>query len=133
MTREYNKIHEYLKRHKGEIINDVGDTIKDALIFAIFIFIPLFVLCLGEIGNIKNVLVLFCLLVKISTVSNLLVYTTFAVIVVALNTILMILCKFTKHKASYLCKWRPLFRLPIPMFTLFAMLGLITFVLHIIR
>lgn len=133
MTKEYNKIHECLRRHKGKIINGVRDTIKDDLILAILIFIPFFVFCLGEIGDIKNVLVLFCLLVKISTMSNLLVYTTFAIIIVALNAILIALCKFTKHKAPHLYKGRPLFRLPIRMFTLFAMLHLITFALRIIR
>ena len=128
----YNEAYECLRGHETVIIDGVRDAIKDDLTLTILLFIPLFILCLGEIDDIKNVLVLFCLLVKISTVTNLWVYTAFAIIIVVLNAISMALCKFTKHKTFHLYKGRSLFRLLIRMFTLFAMLGLITFVLHII-
>lgn len=124
MTREYDKAHECLRRHKGEIIDGVRDAIKNNLILTIIFF----VLFLGENNaGIANAVVLFFQSIKISTVFNMILAVSFAIFIGALKAISITICKFMKYKASHPYKSNIHFYLIGHTIAHIALFGLFTF------
>lgn len=127
MTREYDKAHECLRRHKGEIIDGVRDAIKNNLILTIIFFI----LFLGENNaGIANAVVLFFQSIKISTVFNMILAVSFAIFIGALKAISITICKFMKYKTSHPYKSNIHFYLMSHTLTNIALFGILTFSLH---
>ena len=130
MTKEYSKMHKYLRRHSEAISCWAKTAVKHHLLISLFFF----VLFLGEnSAGIENALVMMCKSVMISAVLNLVLAITFAIIVGTLKASSIVLGKSTKYRIPCPYKNRTFFYLLGNISTHIVLFGLATFLLRSIR